>query len=164
MIFGTVGTHPSGYQRLVDMLDAVAARGEELVMVQIGNTPRPPKHAEWFRFDPSPHAIGKRAASARAVVCHAGAGTVIEILSSGVPIIVVPRRKALREHNDDNQEEFAAALERAGYATVARNEADLAIALTRLRERRIPSSCESLVAYLTDLTNEWDPDTRKPAQ
>ncbi|TQS35010.1 hypothetical protein Golomagni_04584 [Golovinomyces magnicellulatus] len=47
------------------------------------------------------------------VICHAGAGTVLEALRYGVPIVVVPNNSLLECH----QEELADELERQGYAT-----------------------------------------------
>lgn len=50
------------------------------------------------------------------VICHAGAGTILDAMRIGVPIIVVPNPDLL----DDHQAELAEELELQGYATYGR--------------------------------------------
>jgi UDP-N-acetylglucosamine--N-acetylmuramyl-(pentapeptide) pyrophosphoryl-undecaprenol N-acetylglucosamine transferase len=56
------------------------------------------------------------------VVTHAGAGTVLDLLRTGICPVVVPRRRARAEHVDDHQTELAELLRRRGLAHV--READ----------------------------------------
>ena len=51
MIFGTVGTHTQGFDRLVRALDEWAGTTSELVVIQAGSSLYEPRHADWFHFD-----------------------------------------------------------------------------------------------------------------
>jgi beta-1,4-N-acetylglucosaminyltransferase len=109
LIFVTVGMHNQGFDRLISAMDEVAANTDEQVVMQIGSASLEPTHAEWFHF-----ADGERVSelidSARIVVAHAGAGTIITTFKRGRPLIVVPRLSAHGEHIDDHQLDLAEAL------------------------------------------------------
>jgi UDP-N-acetylglucosamine transferase subunit ALG13 len=68
-------------------------------------------------------------ASARVVVTHAGAGSVITALSAGRRPIVVPRLRRYGEAVDDHQVEFGRSLAAAGLATMVEDPSDLAAAI-----------------------------------
>lgn len=110
MIFVTVGTDVHGFDRLVAGMDRLAGDIDEDVVMQIGKTQREPQNAEWFRFT-SGAEIARLYDDAAVVVAHAGAGTVIEIVSRGKPAVIVPRRAKFDEHVDDHQLELASAIE-----------------------------------------------------
>lgn len=118
MIFGTVGTHPDGFPRLVEMLDELTASVSETVVVQIGHTPSPPTGCEWFRFKEDFDEIVRLNREARVVVSHGGT-SILTAGKEGTPVIAVPRLSSLGEHIDDHQEKFVAALEQAGQVAVA---------------------------------------------
>ncbi len=130
MIFVTVGTHTDGFPRLVESMDQLAAGLPEEVVMQIGATPYTPKHARWFTFV-SHDEIADLGREARVIVSHAGAGSIMEALRYGKPLIVVPRLHKYGEHLDDHQTELAEALARAGSLLVAYEAADLAPQLAR---------------------------------
>lgn len=110
MIFVTVGTDVHGFERLVATMDQIADTLEDDVVIQLGETDYRPDHAESFRFT-SPDEIDRLYGDAAVVVAHAGAGTVIEIVSRGKPAVIVPRRAEYDEHVDDHQFELATAIE-----------------------------------------------------
>jgi UDP-N-acetylglucosamine transferase subunit ALG13 len=56
------------------------------------------------------------------VVTHAGVGTVIGLIESGIFPVVVPRRSAHGEHVDDHQEEISELVSHLGIGLVT--EAD----------------------------------------
>ncbi len=102
MIFVTVGTQ-FPFDRLVSAVDAWACRSKRRdVIAQIGEGVNTPSFIEWNRFvDASKcHDLLR---DADLVVCHAGMGTVLTCLTSGTPVIVMPRLAALGEHRNDHQ-------------------------------------------------------------
>lgn len=111
MIFVTVGTHYQGFERLILKMDEIASRIDEEVVMQIGYTEYEPRNVRWFKFT-GVHEINKLYKEADIIVSHAGAGTLIDCLSFGKPLVVVPRLKKFKEHLDDQQIELAEALDK----------------------------------------------------
>jgi UDP-N-acetylglucosamine transferase subunit ALG13 len=110
VIFVTVGTHQQPFQRLLDGLSALES--EELV-VQYGHGTPPPNAARAVDF----MSFGEMLEcfrQARAVVTHAGVGSVLSALRVGHTPIVVPRLHRHGEHVDDHQVEFVRAISAAG--------------------------------------------------
>ncbi|CZS92296.1 hypothetical protein WAI453_000178 [Rhynchosporium graminicola] len=64
------------------------------------------------------------------VICHAGAGTILDAMRLAVPLVVVPNSSLL----DNHQEELAAELEAQGYATKA-DTLNLALAITKASQK-----------------------------
>lgn len=97
------------FERLVRALAAFAARHpDQPVWVQHGHAGRPPG-LQGESFTPR-SALLERIAEAEVVVCHAGSGTLFDVLSLGHLPVVVPRRQHLREHVNDHQLEITEAL------------------------------------------------------
>lgn len=111
MIFVTVGTHNQGFERMVRKMDEIAGITQEKVIIQRGYTNYEPVHAESFKFLEYQQ-IYQFYKNARVIVAHAGAGTLLDALKSGNPVIAVPRFKKYGEHIDDQQLELAEALEK----------------------------------------------------
>jgi len=157
MIFVTVGTHTQGFERLVKGMDEVAARLDEEIVMQIGNTKYEPKNATFFRFETTDR-IEELHRKARAIVTHAGAGSIINALNFGKPVIVVPRMKGLGEHIDDHQLELARKLEEEGKITAVYEIEGLDDAISslgskkRLKQDR-PPMVKAIKDYLDGLSN-----------
>jgi UDP-N-acetylglucosamine transferase subunit ALG13 len=123
----TVGTNEARFDRLLAAVDALDLGGER-VIVQYGSSRVRPEGAELVEFLPFDE-LDALTRSARAVVCHAGIGSVAMALAHGRRPIVVPR---LREHGeavDDHQVFFARRLEAAGLATVVEDLDELGTVL-----------------------------------
>jgi UDP-N-acetylglucosamine transferase subunit ALG13 len=114
MIFVSVGTHEAPFDR---MLRAVYELGldEELVVQYGPSTVRSDRavEAEYLSFEEVVDYIRK----ARAVVMHAGVGSVMISLANGKRPIVMARRHEFGEHVDDHQVELARRMEANGLAT-----------------------------------------------
>jgi UDP-N-acetylglucosamine transferase subunit ALG13 len=83
-------------------LDPALDPGPGGVLAQIGDGRYRPAHMRWVRrLDQDAYlAVARRA---RLIVAHAGMGSVITAGQLGKPIVILPRRQGLGEHNTDHQ-------------------------------------------------------------
>lgn len=129
MIFVTVGTNEARFDRLLRAVAAVPA-GEPLV-VQYGHSTGTlvphAEHVDFLAFDDLAATIRR----ARAVVTHAGVGSVLVALANGKRPVVVPRLKAFGEAVDDHQLELGRRLAGAGLVTLVEDPERLGEALDR---------------------------------
>lgn len=108
MILVLAGTHHQPFDRLVGASEALAARGEEVV-VQAGASTRVPVGCTVAPFWP-PDTLAALADRADAIVSHAGPGSLFLAWERGKRPVVVPRDPRRGEHVDDHQQRFAATL------------------------------------------------------
>jgi UDP-N-acetylglucosamine transferase subunit ALG13 len=125
MIFVTVGTNETPFDRLVQAVDAL---DRDDVLVQYGSSAVRPTRAKGIDFLPYEDLVEHVRAS-DVVVTHAGAGSVLVAIANGKRPIVMPRLHRLGEAVDDHQLWFARRLEERGLAVVAEEAADLAAAV-----------------------------------
>jgi UDP-N-acetylglucosamine transferase subunit ALG13 len=153
MIFVSVGTHEAPFDR---MLRAVYdLRLEEELVVQYGpsaiRSEQAATEADYLSFDEVVDNIRR----ARAVVMHAGVGSVMISLANGKRPIVMARQQALGEHVDDHQLELARRMEANGLVTFVENGEELAAALAAAdrpagRMSGMPWLGDDLSAYLAE--------------
>jgi len=128
MIFVSVGTHEDPFDRMLNAVYGLEL-DEELV-VQYGPSSvrceRAREH-EYLAFDEVVECIR----SARAVVMHAGVGSVMISLANGKRPIVMARRHEFGEHVDDHQVELARRMEASGLVTFVDDAESLRAALSR---------------------------------
>lgn len=119
MILLTVGTQLP-FDRLVEVVDKVAAQMDEPFLAQIGRGNYTPRHMEWCRVM-DPVAFEELIASASIIISHAGIGTVVTAQRHGKPMILFPRLASLGEHRNDHQLATTSALAgRPGIAVATR--------------------------------------------
>jgi len=110
-IFVSVGTHPQSFDRLMKALDELLGSGKlkAEVFAQSGSCAHKPKH---FSAKPflSQEEYDKWMREASVVIAHGGAGTIINALLLGKPVVVVPRLEKFSEHTNDHQLDLAEAL------------------------------------------------------
>lgn len=129
MILVSVGTQLR-FDRLVGAVDRWAQdRGRTDVLAQIGEG-RTPRHVRWVRRL-APAEFRAHLAEATLVVAHAGMGVTISALEAGKPVLVVPRRAALREHRNEHQLATARRLARWPGVRVCESVDELPAALDR---------------------------------
>lgn len=151
MIFVTVGAQMH-FDRMVRAVDEWAARtGRKDIFAQIGPAEYEPRHIQSTRFLEPPDFM-RRYRAASAIVAHAGTGSILQALELGKPILVMPRRAALRETRNDHQVATAERFQRLG-VPVAWDEKDLAAQLesidTLAVERTVgPHASAELLARL----------------
>lgn len=130
MIFVTVGAQMP-FDRLVAAVDRWAElRNRTDIYAQIGESGLQPHHIQWSRFD-APAEFRRLVEEADVVVAHAGMGTILTALELGKPILVMPRRAALRETRSDHQVATARQLSLQGLVNVAWDEHELVEKLDR---------------------------------
>lgn len=137
MIFLAVGTQMH-FDRLVKAVDewAGAAPGRK-VFGQIGKTDFRPRHMEYRTFL-EPREFAEAIRRCRAIVAHAGMGSILSALQAGKPIVIFPRRGDLREHRNDHQVATAKQMRGRTGVIVALDEAELAAALDHLASAATP--------------------------
>jgi beta-1,4-N-acetylglucosaminyltransferase len=152
MIFVSVGTHEAPFDRLLRATAELQL--DEQLVVQYGPSEvriAGAVESEYLSFDE----VVDHIREARAVVMHAGVGSVMISLANGKRPIVMPRLQRFGEHVDDHQLELARRLEANGLVTVVEDPAALAAALSADAEppgrmSGMPWLGDELGAYLAE--------------
>lgn len=127
-VLALVGTDHHPFHRLVDWVDAAAVRHPDVRFLIQHGVADPPLVAEGHRF--LTHArLSAEMATAAAVVCHGGPGTIMEARAAGLVPICMPRDPALGEHVDSHQLRFARLVGTAGVVRTVHHVADLQSAI-----------------------------------
>lgn len=106
-VFVTVGTHSQQFNRLLQKVDGIAGERKDFVFfAQTGNSSYAPKNFSYKKFLREKE-YGGNFKKADVVVSHGGAGSIINSLRFGKPLIVVPRLERFGEHTNDHQLELA---------------------------------------------------------
>ena len=118
-ILVSLGTHGFAFTSLIDRLAELFRDPGIEVVWQLGSTPAPAGlPGEVHRLLP-PDKLQSAIRDADVVVGHAGVGLALSCLHAGKVPVLVPRRRARREHTDAHQRQLAAELDRQGLAVVA---------------------------------------------
>ena len=160
LILVITGTHTQGFDRLVAAMDTYSSSEKEKVVIQIGSSKYIPKYATWFRFLDRDESIRELMEEADVIVAHAGAGTIIDILKLGKPLVLVPRRKELGEMMDDQQLELAEKLSRSLRAVAVGDVDCLARAIESARSMKpapVQGSAD-LIASLRSIIRKMEKD------
>lgn len=108
MIFATVGTQLP-FPRMFESLEAISGTMSCEIIAQTAD-PSQQLSGITTRDFLTPDEYGEYFSNARAVVSHAGIGTVLMAISLKKPLIIMPRRVSLGEHRNDHQMATAKAL------------------------------------------------------
>ena len=126
MIFVTVGTNEARFERLVEAAGRIP--GDEELVIQTGHCLGRPERAACVPFLDFDDMLD-HARRARAVVCHAGVGSIMMSLSAGRRPVVMPRLAALGEAVDDHQVPLARRMAQDGLVLLVEDPADLPAAV-----------------------------------
>ena len=127
MIFVTVGTNEARFDRLLGEVERLSL-DEDLVIQHGHSSPIRVPGARIVAFMPFDEMV-ETIQRARAVVTHAGVGSIMVSLANAKRPIVVPRRKAFAEAVDDHQLQLGRRFADAGLVTLVETPSDLAGAL-----------------------------------
>ena len=140
MIFVTVGS-VLPFDRLIRAVDEWAAsRNRSDVFAQVGRSRYRPRQIACTPLL-EPWEFRRQFVEADLVVAHAGVGTILTAVELEKPLLVMPRRAALREHTSDHQFAMAKRFGQEGRVSVACDEAALMQKLDRIDE--IQASCRT---------------------
>lgn len=133
MIFVTVGSQMP-FDRLIGGVAAWAATQPELpdVLAQVGDSELRPAGLRAVR-SLSPEEFRSAVSGAEVIIAHAGMGSVLTAMEFGKPLVVLPRKGALRETRNDHQIATARWLAAKEGVFVALEDGDLAGAIDRAR-------------------------------
>lgn len=131
MIFATVGTHGQPFTRFLELLREL----DDEVVLQFGHNPAPEGFAQAVDFMPFDEVLGHMAA-ARAVVTHAGVGSILCAREAGHLPVVVPRLPELGEHVDGHQSELTRTLDEMDHVIAVWKGDGLAEPVARAAARR----------------------------
>ena len=162
MIFVSVGTHEAPFDRLLRAVHDLRL-DEELVVQHGPSEVRCDRATEfdYLSFD----SVLDHVRRARAVVTHAGVGSVMLTLAHGKRPIVMARQCRYGEHVDDHQVELAGRLEAAGLVEVVADGRTLSASLARDAEpptpiAGVPWLGTALADYLAEQLGEPAEPTR----
>jgi UDP-N-acetylglucosamine transferase subunit ALG13 len=138
-LFVTLGTI-EGY-RFDAMIDAVLATGlaDERTVWQLGFTTGRTDLPGTVHLSMTADDFANSARKADVVISHAGVGTLLGLLDSGIFPVLVIRRKKRAEHVDDHQQQIARLASRQGVARAVETSELTADVIRRAAENRIES-------------------------
>ena len=134
MIFATVGSTQIRFDRFTRALEGLPA---EQLFVQHGPMSPPAGAGRAVAYMQFPEVV-ESMEQADAVVCHAGAGSILCALRVGHTPVVVPRLRQFRETVDDHQAEFSRALAAQGKVIAVEDLDLLGPAVASAPPRRSP--------------------------
>lgn len=157
LIFLTVGTHKDPFDRLIKKVDELAGAGaiKDKIVMQIGNSTYEPKNCEFYKFVGSDK-FEELYKSADIIICHAGAGSIINALKNKKHLVIVPRLKKFHEHTDDHQLDLAEAMEKDGKAVCVRDVEQLPEAINKASASSVPDTSNALEKKISDYLNTLD--------
>jgi len=144
---------PGGFERLVKEIDRIAGGIDEEVIMQIGGTKYIPRNSKYFGFATEKE-MKELYRQARVVVGHGGAGTIMDVLQEGKPLVVLPRLKKYGEHIDDHQLLLIKELEKDGRVTAVYDVEKLGEALEKagakapqpVKDKRLVNALKKYIA------------------
>ena len=134
LVVALVGTDHHPFDRMVDWVDAVAARRPDVHFVVQHGATRPPVVAGGYAFLGQDQ-LAELLREASVVVCHGGPGTIFDARDAGHVPLCVPRDPSLGEHVDGHQQRFAHVVGDAGIVREIRSRETFELEVDRaLRE------------------------------
>jgi len=145
LILTVLGTDEHPFERALDAIEPLRATHE--LVVQHGHTPpRDWAEVRWLDFI-AYETLMSLMREADAIVCHAGVGTIMTILSLGRRPVVIARLAAHGEHVDDHQLQIVAKLTERGYLVPVKSGAEIAAAIDESSSGSVQWEQDSRLAH-----------------
>ena len=122
MIFVTVGSQKTQFNRLLKAIDEQVANGliKDELYAQTGSSDYKPLHYGYTNFINRDEYVD-RMNGADIIITHGGTGAIIGAIKRGKKVIAVPRLKEYSEHVDDHQLEIVQQFENTNLIIGCRN-------------------------------------------
>lgn len=130
-----------------DLVGAGAIK--DRVVMQTGNSKYKPANCEFYNFVGADK-FEELYKSADIIICHAGAGSIINALKNKKHLVIVPRMKKFHEHTDDHQLDLAEAMEKDGKAVCVRDVERLPDAIKAASASTVPNTSDVLEKKVAD--------------
>ncbi|NWF96296.1 MAG: hypothetical protein HXY34_09145 [Candidatus Thorarchaeota archaeon] len=129
MILVTVGT--SHYDPLIEEMDRLVGEGivSDTVVAQIGRGHYQPRNMRFFRFISS---LNKAYQHADLIISTGGAGTTMECVRQGRPLIVIENKTLMEGH----QAQLIGEMSRRGHLIACKSLAELPECISEARKRK----------------------------
>jgi len=144
LILTALGTDEHPFERALDAIDPLRPAHE--LVVQHGHTPaRDWAEVRWLDFVEFDTLLSFMR-EADAIVCHAGVGTIMTVLSLGRRPVVIPRLAAYGEHVDDHQLQIFDKLTQRGFLVPFLDGTDIEAAIEESRSGTVEWQRDSRLA------------------
>ncbi len=158
--FVSVGNAQQSFARLLDEVARISPQLPQPVVVQHGHTAFAAAGCVSMDFlDPARYAEQIR--TARVLVLHAGAGSVLHAIKAGHVPVVMPRLARFSEHVNDHQLAFAKQLAQAGRVLLVEEAAQLADAVARVPGRQAPGAVPAGGALVAEVRRMLEAHERR---
>ena len=141
MIFVILGSQKNQFNRLLRSLDEQVSSGRigETLFAQTGYSDYEPRHFKYRHFLDR-DVFERMEEQAELIITHGGTGSIMGALKKGKPVIAVPRRFDLGEHNDTHQIQVVSQLAQTGLITCCEDPDQLAemIVQVQCRDEKTP--------------------------
>lgn len=125
MIFVSVGTQDKSFIRLLELIDKEIDKGfiKDEVIVQSGYTKYNSKNMKILDYV-SKDDFNKYIKKCDLLITHGGVGTIFTGLENNKKVMVMPRLKEYKEHNNNHQLDITNSFEKEGYILSFNNECE----------------------------------------
>ena len=123
MIFVSVGTQDKSFTRLLELIDKEIDKGfiKDEVIVQSGYTKYNSKNMKILDYV-SKDDFNNYIKTCDLLITHGGVGTIFTGLENNKKVMVMPRLKEYKEHNNNHQLDITNSFEKEGYILSFNNE------------------------------------------
>lgn len=166
MIFVSLGTHERPFLRLVKEIDRLSREGKikERVFVQLGFTDykfasksiEAEKYMKQEKFD-------KTFKKAEIIITHGGSGNILEAVSQGKPVVVVPRLSKFGEHVNDHQLQIVKEMEKLGNVFAVYDIEKLLDAIRKAKAagvKKVERKTPEIFGIIEKALAKWDMERR----